>query len=599
MKKLLIFSLVVLFVTTGLFAQNIFLAGHDEYDPADSTSVRYGTSGSRGLTAGADLDGDGLQEVYAAHYGHGGGVVCLEVTEEGKMEQVWHSDTTTTDFSYSSGTRIVQTGDLDGDGLGEVIFFRGRYYTDSKAGLYIYEATGGDNEFKEPVFFSINDLGARFDFNGEGKLTELRSEYFVVNDVDGDDTEEIIFASNGPSWVTDRIDTTDTDTIEYGHSEDMFGVLSATGDLQGLAGDITVEFVTSARDIDMGTVSPDNPLFGYDARLGSGSAINVLVTDIDGDGNKEIYCHAWSAFNNFFVEATGPDTYSFGDTTNVHGDVSGDHVCLMNAAAADIDEDGKDEVYAPNYYTGNVWKIFDSNGEATNLTSSEIVLANDTTGGENAGALFGATAVDINGDGTEEVYFGGVTGSKGDIISYDGSTWTGWNTDTIADGFVAKMDHADLDQDGNLELVTAHQSVPDSIIQISDGDTTTIANPHNWIVRVSEYGDSTLSEGSSVEEYNVVTPDQYKLKKAYPNPFNPVTTIEYVLPLRKKISLTVYNSLGQKVKELVSSEMKNAGSHRINWNGKNDNGKLVSSGTYIYVLKYGNYKKSKKVTFLK
>ncbi len=598
MKKLVKLLTLTLLLVGCLSAQDFFLAGHDVFDPADSMDVRHGAMGSRGLTAGADLDGDGLKEVYAVHYGHGGGVVGLEVTAEGVMEQVWNSDTSTTDAAYSSGTRIVQTGDLDGDGMGEVIFFRGRYSNDAKAGLYIYEASGADNGFKDVVFFSLNDLGARFNFNGEGLLTQLRVEYFVINDVDNDGTEELIFASNGPSYVTDRIDTTATDTTTYGHSEDFFGVLSATGDLQGLAGDITAEFATSARDIDMGTVTKDSPLFGRENRLGGGSAINVAVCDIDGDSQKEIYCHAWNGFNNFFVEATGPDTYSFGDTTYVNGETGGDHTVLMNATVADLDDDGKDEVYAANYYTGNVWKFFDSDDDATNFTADETEMISDTTGGTNIGATFGATSGDFDGNGINEVYFGGSSGSKGDIKSFDGTTWGFWNTDTLAAGFVAKMDVADLDGDGHLEIVSAHQSVPDSITVIEGTDTTMILNPHSWSVRVCEYGDSTLATEVSIKEYSVITPADYKLEHAYPNPFNPTTNIQYTLPIQKEISLVVYDLLGNKVVELVNKNQ-NPGTYNVVWNGRDTNGKIVSSGTYIYALKFGNYSKTRKVTLIK
>ncbi len=600
--KILLLSVMVFSCLTAQIAlpdlENFFLAGYTDFDPADPEDVRHTTSGHRGLTAGVDIDDDGKMEVYAAHYGHGGGVVGFELTDEGALEMVWHSDTTTTDASYSSGTRIVQTGDLDGDGLKEVIFFRGRYYNDEKAGLYIYESDGTDNGFKDPVFFSIVDLGSRFNFNGETNLTQVLVEYFVVDDVDQDGVEELIFASNGPTWVLDRTETTETDTTDYGHSEDMFAVLSATGDLQGLAGDITVEFVTSARDIDMGTVSKGHPMFGFDNKLGGGSAIGVTISDVDGDDNKEIFCHAWNGFNNFFVEAVGPDEYSFGDTTNVNGLTGGDHVCLMNPTAADLDSDGKDEVYASNYYTGNVWKFVDTDDEATTFSADEAFLISDTTGG-NIGALFGATSGDLNGDGVNEVYFGGSVGPKGDLIQFDGSNWYAMNTDTVAAGFIAKMSVADMDQDGHFEIVSSHQAVPDSIEMIDGTDTTMVANPRHWSIRVTEYGDSTLAKPTSVKEYDIVTPDDYKLGNAYPNPFNPTTHIEYSLPVRKEISLVIFDMLGNKVTELVSNEMKNAGTYKAVWDGKNMNGKYVSSGTYLYSLKFGNFNKTKRVTFIK
>lgn len=604
MRNLIKVLFVVVLLSVVAFGQMGFthVAHNSFYDGADTTAVWYGNYDSRGLCAGSDLDGDGKQEVFMANYGYGGTVIGFEAVDSAVLEMIWTGDTSAT--TYDTGTRTVQTGDLDGDGLGEVIFFRGRYASDPNAGLYVYEADGTDNGFKAKEFWSINDLGAIFNFNGKGILATVKVESFVVDDVDGDGTEEIIFASNGSSWITDYIDTvetaTDTTYDNYGHSEDMFAVLSATGDLQASigGGDIISEFVTSARDIDMGTTDTSSALFGYDARLGSGSAVTVTTSDIDGDGHKEIYCNAWNKYNSFFVEATGANTYSYGDTTNVIVGVASDGVALMQASAADLDGDGKDEVYASDCYSGYVYAITDNDGEATNLDSSEFLAIDDATVTGGAWISYGVVTYDFDGDGTPEAYFGG--SGYDDILKWDGSAWTTWTTDSTAGGFVSKMDVGDLDGDGNYELITPHQSVLDSMEQVtgdstSGFDTTTVVNPHIWFVRVSEFGDDELG----VTNYRIVTPMDYELENAYPNPFNPTTTINYTLPINKEISLIVYNQLGQKITTLVDNRQQNAGTYQVVWNGTNSYGKKVASGVYFYMLKYGNYSQTKKVTFLK
>ena len=71
----------------------------------------------------------------------------------------------------------------------------------------------------------------------------------------------------------------------------------------------------------------------------------------------------------------------------------------------------------------------------------------------------------------------------------------------------------------------------------------------------------------------------------YPNPFNPTTTIFFVL--QKNIPLTelsIYNLKGKKIKTLVNEHL-NIGRHSVVWDGKDDNGKHVSSGMYFYRLK--------------
>ena len=64
-------------------------------------------------------------------------------------------------------------------------------------------------------------------------------------------------------------------------------------------------------------------------------------------------------------------------------------------------------------------------------------------------------------------------------------------------------------------------------------------------IQIMEY--SKTSVKLSVErELTIITPDDYKLNQNYPNPFNPTTTIQYTLPMRDKITVTVYNMLGDK-----------------------------------------------------
>jgi len=81
----------------------------------------------------------------------------------------------------------------------------------------------------------------------------------------------------------------------------------------------------------------------------------------------------------------------------------------------------------------------------------------------------------------------------------------------------------------------------------------------------------------------------FSLEQNYPNPFNPSTNIQYNLRESDYVSLTVYNATGQKVRTLVNANQ-SSGNHTVNWDSRNDNGNLVSSGIYYYILKAGNEK---------
>lgn len=79
-------------------------------------------------------------------------------------------------------------------------------------------------------------------------------------------------------------------------------------------------------------------------------------------------------------------------------------------------------------------------------------------------------------------------------------------------------------------------------------------------------------------------PEQYALYQNYPNPFNPTTTISYTLPVPSRVSIQVFNMLGQKVASLLSNEMQTAGSFEVVWNGTDNSGRSVASGLYFYKL---------------
>lgn len=95
-----------------------------------------------------------------------------------------------------------------------------------------------------------------------------------------------------------------------------------------------------------------------------------------------------------------------------------------------------------------------------------------------------------------------------------------------------------------------------------------------------------------------VTPHDYVLGDAYPNPFNAETTIEFAVPVEALVKMTVLNIQGQKVAMLVN-EYLTAGTYRTGWNGTVASGDIAAGGLYFYNLQVGDYQMTKKVTLLK
>ena len=91
---------------------------------------------------------------------------------------------------------------------------------------------------------------------------------------------------------------------------------------------------------------------------------------------------------------------------------------------------------------------------------------------------------------------------------------------------------------------------------------------------------------TAVSSYNVYAP--------YPNPFEKNTCISFNLSRPSKVKVMVYNSIGQPV-NTVLDERRDAGLHRIDWNGEDDRGVKLPSGIYFYTVETENRRTTSKV----
>ncbi|MFQ5603083.1 MAG: M1 family aminopeptidase [bacterium] len=123
------------------------------------------------------------------------------------------------------------------------------------------------------------------------------------------------------------------------------------------------------------------------------------------------------------------------------------------------------------------------------------------------------------------------------------------------------------------------------------------AEPQNIIIDKDGWILKRVDSISANEESPVVITD-FVLKQNYPNPFNGETVIEFSLPRRETVELTLYNLSGQKIRTLISKQYE-AGTYSIPWNGLNDEGQTVASGLYFYQIQAGNFKLQKKLLYIK
>ena len=165
------------------------------------------------------------------------------------------------------------------------------------------------------------------------------------------------------------------------------------------------------------------------------------------------------------------------------------------------------------------------------------------------------------------------------------------------------VDEGESDWDGvylNIGAGEGGAATNDWVSQLGDDPNPVV--PLLFPIVHMPYDQKRVSLGSAataiaeLEDRN--TPDEYELGNAYPNPFNPETTIRFSLPWSVDVKVDVFNDQGQLVRSLVNETM-NAGQFEVTWDGKNDAGQQVASGVYIYKINAPNLSMSKKVTFLK
>ncbi|MBK9099324.1 MAG: T9SS type A sorting domain-containing protein [bacterium] len=110
--------------------------------------------------------------------------------------------------------------------------------------------------------------------------------------------------------------------------------------------------------------------------------------------------------------------------------------------------------------------------------------------------------------------------------------------------------------------------------------------------------DGTFHYSDAVEIEVDLTPDNFILFQNYPNPFNPATTIQFQVPKVSDVNIVVYDMLGQEVKSLFVGQVQ-AGKYTVEWDGLNNSGAKMSSGTYIYRMTAEEFIDVKEMILLK
>jgi hypothetical protein len=186
---------------------------------------------------------------------------------------------------------------------------------------------------------------------------------------------------------------------------------------------------------------------------------------------------------------------------------------------------------------------------------------------------------------------------------------------TEVDGSLEVVEFIGSDNDGTEPKATLTPAFIDSVLQANDVALETSATFSWTVVVYDNSGDledlvaaSTYSGIEFTEVYRTITfkrgatavanesgfkAFEFALNQNYPNPFNPSTAISFTIPTASKVSLSVYNVLGQRVATLVNRDL-SAGAHAFTFDAS-----ALSSGMYFYRLEAGANVSVKKMMLIK
>ncbi len=358
----------------------------------------------------------------------------------------------------------------------------------------------------------------------------------------------------------------------------------------------------------------------YDTYSFSGNLYVATVYDITVLPNEEIYLASSDSLR-YFKDGTWhsisvPQTYGnyftsivqdkskviwLGDENNGLARLDGDQLTFYTPSNSDIPGSSVSALaVAPN---NHLWLGF-RYGTMAEFDGQSFTTYNISYPGEGA-AKIKAIAVDNQG-----IVWGAALNVG--LIKFENGSWQIFTPDNSSLPSKLIYDLA-VDQNNVLWMAT----IDAGLVRYANGNWQTFnasnspisnsllsvavdANNNKWIgnannnpngVGVYVYNENGVVVG--VEQQGHLQPVDFKLLQNYPNPFNPQTTIRFYLSRSTDVTLSVYDVLGRKVRDLVRSRM-TVGMHRVTFDAGN-----LSSGMYFYRLKAGHKVLQKKMLLLK
>ena len=550
MKKLTLLLLVGILLVSQVQAD--LFTKLDTVNIADNLTKNTGGIGN--IIAGVDVDQDGKVEMYMVNDNWNDTAEELvpriykyEKIGDTEWELVWQAIPPTNLVDAQNTWPTLSLTDLDQDGKQELLWgiVNSTGTIANPARIVVYEHSGGDN-------FGV-DHGGLWEPNSYWTIADedsknIRPVNWEIADIDDDGVDEIIFASRKPDLtigicsvndIPDNGDDSETWTMEYS----LPGIETYTGDNKwdvAVIGNNAYFF----DEVEISKISWNGSEYTYTAlpALQGGFAFDaVQVYDIDNDGVEEMITGDYNSAGDY------------GDGTH--------HLWLL-------EEENEGLKRTP----------------LVNLDGENLL---------NGGRIIGGATGDIDADGKIDFVFGSrFSGPNGIMFrfEYQGGAIdnnANWELSIIDSAFAYidlasggiwnVIEIANVDDDKGLEvLYTSSTSIPYSV----EYPTVNVSAPVIIL-------DSPNKEKITSVDNKIQIAAGYELSPAYPNPFNPSTTISFKIPIGEFVTMNIFNIRGQKISTLVI------------WNGTNDKGANVATGIYLYQLITPNYTKMRRMTFIK
>jgi len=209
----------------------------------------------------------------------------------------------------------------------------------------------------------------------------------------------------------------------------------------------------------------------------------------------------------------------------------------------------------------------------------EKITASDGVSGENFGSsisilgnrmVVGAYRDNENGSNSGSIY----------LFEYDGTHWNETEKIIAYDGDAGDYYGLDVDLNDYFVFVSAR----------NDDDKGYNAGA------VYVYGQMPTAVPFDPAKTAEVT--TFQLLPAYPNPFNPETTIRYSIPRGMLVKIAIFNSIGQRIR-LLENIFREQGTYSVRWDGRDESGVTLTSGIYLCQIQAGEYRRSIKMAIVK